>query len=236
MPKRTREQQDLHNQKRREAKQKGKQGVFTMKYISIKHPEIYTKSCEFYAELKDKYPAKRDLTTTYEFKQLKDKSTKTTELVTLEPRLNINLLCTDNNNQVFINSDNNNNNQVFINSDNNQVSTNNIEVTEQEVPFANIESMETNDIQKLIEELRQDSDLMSAFNDIMIEDHGMETIVETTVETTVEEFCPPVDKETQQIAEIVREIVEDPELMSSFNDVEFDHLGEDLPEVDDIFW
>ena len=158
-------------------------------------------------------------------------------MITLEPRLNINLLCTDNNNQVFINSDNNNNNQVFINTDINQVSTNNIEVTEQEVteqeaPIVNIESMETNDIQKLIEELRQDPDLMSTFNDIMIEDHGMETIVETTVE----EFCPPPDKETEEIAKIVSEICEDAELMEAFNDVEFDHLGEDLPEVEDIFW
>ena len=231
MSKRTREQQDLHNQRRREAKQRGKQGFFTMKYISIKYPEIYTKVCEFYAELKDKYPTKRDLTTTFEFKQLKDNSTKITDMITLEPRLNINLLCTDNNNQVFINNDNNNN-QVFINSDINQVSTNNIEVTEQEAPFVNIESMETNDIQKLIEEIRQDPDLMSTFNDIMIEDHGMETIVETTVE----EFCPPTDKETEEIAKIVSEICEDAELMEAFNDVEFDHLGEDLPEVEDIFW
>ena len=231
MSKRTREQQDLHNQRRREAKQKGKQGIFIMEYIVIKHPEIYTEACEFYTKLKDEYPMKRDLTKTSEFKRLGNKSTKITDVITLEPRLNINLLCTDNNNQVFINSDNNNN-QVFINSDINQVSTNNIEVTEQEAPFVNMESMETDDIQKLIEELRQDPDLMSTFNDIVFEDPGMEI----TVETTVAEFCPPADKETEEIAKIVSEICEDAELMEAFNHVDFDHLGEDLPEVEDIFW
>ena len=230
MSKRTREQQDLHNQRRREAKQKGKQGIFIMKYIAIKHAEIYTEACEFYTELKDKYPMKRDLTNTSEFKRLGNKSTKITDVITLEPRLNINLLCTDNNNQVFINSDNSN--QVFINSDINQVSTNNNEVTEQEVPFVNTESMKTDDIQKLIQELRQDPNLMSTFNDIVFEDPGMEI----TVGTTVAEFCPPADKESEEIAKIVSEICEDAELKEAFNHVDFDHLGEDLPEVEDIFW
>ena len=233
---RTREEQDRHNLRRREAKQKGKQGVFTMQYMLAKYPEIYTEVCEFFTELKNKYPGKRDLSKTYEFKQIKNKATKITDAITLEPHLKINLISI--------------NNQVSTNNNNNIQVSNNV-VVEQEAPFIN---METNDIEKLIEELRQDPDLMCAFNDIVIEDPGMET--------TVEEFCSPVDKETQEIADketleiaadketleiaadketqeiakIVREISEDAELMSAFNDIEFDHLGEDLPEVDDIFW
>ena len=198
---RTREQQDRHNQRRRESKQEGREAIFTMKYILTKYPEIHSEACEFFTVLDHKYPGKRDLSKTHEFIQLKDQ-TKNTDTIMLEPRLEINL-----------------------------ISSSNIMITEEETPpFISMESMETDEIEKLIEELRQDPDLTSAFDNIVLEDPAMET-------TIVEEFLPPADAERQEIEKIVREIGEDAELISAFNDMEqFDHLGEDLPELDEVFW
>ena len=198
MSKRTREQQDAHNRRRREIKQLGRQGIFTVKYLEIIYPEIYNEVSEFHRELKEKYPNKLNLTRTCEFKRLENKPTK--NIITLEPQLNICLLSTDN-----------------------QATTSNIKVTE--APPVNMEILEADEIEKIIQELRNDPDLLSTFNDITIED----PIDEITVETTPTETSAPTDNE--EIDKIVTEICQDAEFMKAF-----DHLGEDLPELDDIFW
>ena len=195
MSKRTREQQDAHNRRRREMKQLGRQGVFTMNYIQIIHPEIYNEVSKFHGELKEKYPKKLNLTKTYEFKRLGNKPTK--NIITLEPQLNISLLSTGN-----------------------QATTSNIKVTE--APPVNIEILEADEIEKIIQELRNDPDLMSTFNDITIED----PVDEITVETTPAEASSPNDNE--EIDKIVTEICQDAEFMKAF-----DHLGEDLSELDE---
>ena len=73
MSKRTREQQDEHNRRRREMKQQGRQGVFTHEYLRIMHPEIYDEVNKFYEELREKYPKRLRHTNTKEFRQLEKK-------------------------------------------------------------------------------------------------------------------------------------------------------------------
>ena len=203
MSKRTREQQDAHNQRRRELKQQGRQGIFTMEYLRIKHPKIYDEVNNFYEQLREKYPKRLKHINTKEFKQMAKKSTIKT--VDLEPRLTICLLPPQNN----------------------QATTNNTYVTED--PPVAIENLETEEIERIIRELRDDPDLMYAFNDITIED----PIYETTVETTQTDGSLPIPTYNDEIDKIVTELYNDAEFMEAFA-----HFGEDLPEPNDdhIFW
>ena len=214
---RTRVQQDQHNERRRRIKKEGRKAIFCMHYILSTYPEIHSKACEFFTTLNQRYPGKRDLTKTYEFNQLKDQQGLVKNTTMLEPRLKIPLI------------------------PNNAVSapTNDPTTTEEEIPL--FVEMESEEIERIIKELRQDPNLASAFDkfdNIELEDVSAYTTIETT---TVEEIPPLIDTESQEIAKIVEEISEDPDLSSVFNDVEFqlefDHLGEDLPELDqEIIW
>ena len=58
-----------------------------------------------------------------------------------------------------------------------------------------------------------------------------------TTETTLEKSQSWDETERDEIANIVQELNEDPNLAKVLNDTEFDHLGEDLPELEDEqFW
>ena len=76
MPKRTREQQDLHNLNRRKLKKEGKKAIACMKYIGIRYPEIHTEASKLYDSVYVLYPGKRDLLETPEFKLLQRVMTK----------------------------------------------------------------------------------------------------------------------------------------------------------------
>ena len=65
MPKRTRLQQDQHNQRRRELKKEAREATFCMGYILRKYPSIYNEATQLYKKLNKRYPNKRDLTKTY---------------------------------------------------------------------------------------------------------------------------------------------------------------------------
>ena len=208
-------QQDQHNQRRRIVKQEGRKAIFCMKYILSKYPDIHDEACEFFNTVNQKYPGKRDLMKTHEFKQFKDQPGLMKNTTMLEPRLEIPLIP---------------NNPVPI-------PTNDPTTTQEEEisPFVGIESEE---IERIIEELRQDPDLASTFDNIELEDVSAYTTIGTT---TVEEIPPLNHTESQEIDKIVREICEDPLLSSTFNDMElqldFQALGEDLPELDqEINW
>ena len=211
---RTRIQQDQHNERRRQIKQEGRKAIFCMHYILSRYPQIHNEACKFFATLNQRYPGKRNLTKTYEFKQLKDQPGLVKNTTMLEPQLEIPLIP---------------NNAVLT-------PTNDPTTTEEEIPpFLNMESEE---IEKIIKELRQDPDLASAFDDIELEDVSAYTTIETT---TVEEILPLIDTESQEIGKIVEEIRKDPDLAAALDDMElqleFDHLGEDLPELDEeINW
>ena len=118
-------------------------------------------------------------------------------------------------------------NIYLLSPENNQATTNNTYVTED--PPVAIENLETEEIERIIRELRNDPDLMYAFNDITIED----PVYETTVETTQTEGSLPIPTANEEIDKIVTELYNDAEFMEAFA-----HWGEDLPELndDDIFW
>ena len=167
---RTRVQQDQHNERRRLVKQEGRKAIFCKRYIHAKYPEIHDEACEFFDKVNERYPGKRDLCKTHEFKSLKESP----GLVELEPHLRIPLM------------------------PNNTILTPTTTTTEEEIPpVIDSEEMESEEIKKIIDELRQDPDLASIFNDIEL---------------------PPV---------------------SAYLDLQLDFqaLGEDLPELDqEIDW
>ena len=211
---RTRVQQDMHNERRRQVKKEGRKAIFCIKYIQLRYPQIHNEVCEFFTVVNQRYPGKRDLSKTYEFNRLKESPGLVKNTMLLEPHLEIPLI------------------------PNNAVSTPTTTpmTTEEEIPpFINIESEE---IDKIINELRKDPDLASVFDDIELQSVSAHTTVETTAE---EEIPPYVDTGSQEIGKIIEELRENPDLASAFDDIElqleFDALGEDLPELDqEIRW
>ena len=192
MPKRTRVQQDQHNERRRIVKKEGRKAIFRMKYINAKYPDIHDEACEFFATVNERYPGKRDLSKTHEFKHIKDQP-KNTRM--LEPQLEIPLIP----------------NNTVITPTNDPTTT-----TTEEIPP--VIDLENEEIEKIIDELRQDPDLASVFNDIELPPVS----AYTTVEYTQEEEIPPFD-----------------DLQIDFHDLQIDFhaLGEDLPELDqEIDW
>ena len=186
MSKRTAEQQAKHNQRRRELKQHGREGIFTVKYLQVMHPQIYQEVNDFYNQLKEKYPKRFNHINTKEFKELQKKAAKKT--INLEPQLNICLMSSQNN-----------------------------EATITEEPPVAMEDLQSEEIGKLIQELRDDPDLKYVFNDI--------TMCETTIET---EGSLPILTPDQEIDNIVTELYNDAEFIEAFT-----HLGENLPELND---
>ena len=185
MPKRTRVQQDQHNERRRLVKQEGRKAIFCMKYINAKYPDIHDEACEFFAMVNERYPGKRDLSKTHEFKHIKDQP-KNTRM--LEPQLEIPLIP----------------NNTVITPTNDPTTT-----TTEEIPP--VIDLENEEIEKIIDELRQDPDLASVFNDIELPPVSAYTVVESTQE----EEIPPFDD----------------------LQIDFHALGEDLPELDkEIDW
>ena len=76
MPKRTRDQQNKHNEARRNFIKKGKKAIFCVEHIKSIHPNIVKEASEIYDYLYEFYPNKRDLTKTEIYqRELKNKST-----------------------------------------------------------------------------------------------------------------------------------------------------------------
>ena len=211
---RTRIQQDMHNERRRQTKKDGRKAIFCMKYIQLRYPQIHNEVCEFFTVVNQRYPGKRDLSKTYEFNHLKDQPGLVKNTMLLEPHLEIPLI------------------------PNNAVSTPTTTPTTTEEEIPPFVDMESEEIDKIINELRQDPDLASVFDDIELQSVS----AYTTIETTAEEEIPPfVDMGSEGIDKIVKEIRENPDLASAFDDIElqleFDALGEDLPELEqEINW
>ena len=193
MSKRTKEQQDAHNKRRREIKQEGREGIFAVKYLQAMHPKIYKEINDFYLQLRIKYPNRLTHVTTKEFKELGKKKVDKKH-INLKPQLTICLMSSPDN-----------------------------QVTVTEEPPVAIEDLPHEEVEKLIQELRDDPDLSQVFDDI--------TTCETAVET---EGCLPILTPDQEIDDIVTQLFNDAAFMD-----EFTRLGEDLPELndnDDIFW
>ena len=175
----------MHNQRRRLVKQEGRKAIFCMRYIHAKYPEIHDEACEFFNIVNQKYPGKHDLCKTHEFKHLKDQPGLMENTTMLEPHLEIPLM------------------------PNNAVLTPTTTTTEEE-EIPPVIDMESEEIEKIIDELRQDPDLASVFDDIEVSAY-------TTVESTPEEEIPSFDDMDLQL--------------------DFHALGEDLPELEqEINW
>ena len=170
---RTREQQDAHNERRRIVKREGRKAIACMKYIKAKYPDIHQEACGFFDMVNERYPGKRDLSTTYEFKHIKNPRM-------LEVQLEIPL--------------------IPSNLDN----TNTVTTTE-EIPLINFDSLENEEIQKIITELREDPDLASVFDDIELPPVSAYTTVEST---------------------------QDEEMYGTDLQLDFEALGQDLPDID----
>ena len=212
MPKRTREQQDLHNLNRRKLSKEGKKAIVCMKYIGIKYPEICIEASKLYDAVYVLYPGKHDLTKTPEFKYATEGEARKINI--LQPILEIPLM------------------SKTLTTTTTSEETTQTDQT-QEVPFAFDATNE--EIEAMITELRQDPDLVSIFNDFQFPEITVETEIvqtqlpETTAETTVETDVETTMETSFQISEIDRIIQE-----------EFNALGEDLPDIfdnqDQLFW
>ena len=182
---RTRVQQDQHNKRRRIAKQEGRKAIFCMRYVLARYPDIHGEACEFFNIVSEKYPGKRDLCRTHEFMQLRGEQVLVKNTM-LEPQLEIRLMS----------------NNPVVKPTNHPTTTQ----EEEEIPPV-INSMENEEIERIIDELRQDPDLASVFDDIDVSAY-------TTVESTLEEGMYDMDLQ-----------------------LDFQALGEDLPELDEeINW
>ena len=169
MPKRTRQQQDKHNENRRNAKKEGKKAIVCMKYIAIKYPIIHEKVCKLYECINALYPEKRDLTKTPEFMRSTEEAVN---IDLLQPVLEIPLMTK----------------QASTSKEMPQNDT------PEEIPSA-IDVLDE-EIQTIITELRQDPDLESIFNNFQMQEITVENTVETTVETS--SFASDIDKIIQE--------------------------------------
>ena len=181
---RTRAQQDCHNERRRKAQSNGRKAIFSMEYIEIKYPEIYNEACKFFTVIDSKYPEKHDLRKTKEFLSFKEspelmKNMSSTEL---EPLLEIPLMSIDSRNttseqeiahatdQIMEQSTplrtvTAQTNEMTIDQEIPPVSLNEMTI-DQEIPPVSLNDIDSNIIDQIIEQLRQDPDLDNAFNDL----------------------------------------------------------------------
>ena len=222
----------MHNERRRQSKKEGRKAIFCMNYIQLRYPEIHNEVCEFFTVVNEKYPGKRDLSKTHEFKCLKERPEpmKNTMPVELEPHLEIALMPNTNSN-------------ATVSTPTTVSPYTTIETTIEEEENPPFIDMESEAIDRIIKELRQDPDLASVFDDIELQ--PMTVSAYTTIETTIEEeeIPPFIDMESEAIDRVVEELRQDPDLASAFDDIElqleFDQLGEDLviPELEqEIRW
>ena len=174
MPKRTRQQQDRHNERRRMIKQEGRKSIFCMEYIKRKYPKIHQEVCKIYTYVNHTYPGKRDLTKTPEFNNcLKGQLAENITTTTLEPVLQISLIPS----QTISTTTTTIEEMPPVIPSHQAVSTT-ITTTTEEIPpvITTDESplvatdFETQEIRKIIDELRQDPDLATVFDDIQLPD------------------------------------------------------------------
>ena len=219
MPKRTRQQQDRHNETRRKLKKDGKKAIFGMKYIKLKHPEIHDDAFKLYDFLVTLYPGKRDLTQTPGFKKyMENENIKNTMLqpvldqtpgfkkymeneniknTMLQPVLEIPLTAIQTPTTITVPKETTRTEEIPL-----------------QLPLSDEET------DKMINDLRQDPDLMSFFKDFQLNEITVET-EKTTTETT---------PETSTYAAEIDQIIQD----------EFKALGNDLPDItdnnDELLW
>ena len=170
-----------------------------MKYIKIKYPKTHDEACKLYAFINELYPSKHDLTKTPEF--IKCTENGIVRNTMLQPMLEIPLMSTR-----PLPATTTSEGIPPQSVETQEISSQTVET--QEIPFTYNATDE--EIQTMIDELRQDPELESIFDDFRM----LETTVRTEVKNTVETTAFP-----SEIDQIIRE--------------EFKALGEDLPDIYD---
>ena len=186
-----------------------RKSIFAMKYIKIKHSKTYDEACNLYVFINELYPSKRDLTKTPEF--VKCTENEIVRNTILQPMLEIPLMSTRSL-PATTTSEGIPSQPVETQEISSQI------VETQEIPFKYNATDE--EIQTMLDELRQDPELESIFDDFRL----LETTVRTevnTVETTVRTEVNTV--ETTAFSSEIDQIIRD----------EFMALGEDLPDIYD---
>ena len=184
-----------------------------MKYVEIKYPKIYEEVSKLHHYINQVYPGKRDLTRTHVFKRcIEDQSGKNSTF-NLEPLLQIPLIPK----QIRPTT-------TTTTKEMPQVLSNQ---TEEIPPVIDVHQEE---IEKIIAELREDPDLTSIFNDFEL------PAAYTTVETSTTVMETSIDECVQE-EEIPSSFVS--EIDEIIQDIEFDALGQNFPDIsddDEIFW
>ena len=187
------------------------------RYIQFKYPEAYAEAEAYYTHLETKYPNKRDLCKTLDFIRLTTGAATYTEYYHRKRQGNKPKNKGETAKKQHTIMDNMVLEIPLIDSD----------MAKEEL------SLNIPQYEELMQEIRDDPDLYCIFNnfttpgDEILDMSGAENL-EVTVQHTRESF-PGVPDQTYE--DLVREITEDPELKSIFDDIE---ITED-PELKDIF-
>ena len=179
-----------------------------MKYIKLRYPQIHDEVCEFFRTVNKRYPGKRDLSKTHEFKCLKESPGLIKNTTSVEPHLEITLM------------------------PNATVSAlTGIETTTEEIPP--LTDMGSEAIDQIIQGLQQDPDLVTAFDDIQLQ----YTTIETTTEE-IPSLADKENEAIDQIIRELRQDPDLAAAFDDIeHQLEFDQLGEDLPELEqEINW
>ena len=211
---------------RRILSEKNRKNRFISGYIQVKHSNIYDEAKAYYNQLKLKYPEKKDLTKTVEY------LTETTafqsypqmyyarKLQNQKQNKKINVVKKQNKKINFTDSM-----ELKIPLINNMVEN---QTQQQEVPLIN--NMPENQTQQqeayilddkvyeeLLQDLKNDPDLYSIFNDMDVYDLSHEPQLEITVLDHQEQ---QVTSSTDTLEEIVHELSKDPYMYDTINNID----------------
>ena len=219
MPKRTRDQQNKHNEARRNMMKKGKKAIFAMEYLKIKYPEIHEDACNIYDFIREMYPNKHDITKTPEFVKtiqnglVRDiilQSNRRKRNNVLQPVLEIPLLPTTPATATTTMPE-----AIPPQNGETQETSSQIIETVEMPPTYNTTDEE---IEAIINDLRTDSDLQTIFDDFQVLETTVTAGVKTPMETT-----HLASQETTPLSSQIDQIIQE----------EFKRLGEDLPDLHD---
>ena len=219
MPKRDRQQLDKRNASRRKQKKLGRKGIFYMEHLQNIHPNIFTAVGELYDYLNDIYPKKHSLTKTQLYlkciqdKNIKDKTIKYTakrgnQTGEIRPVLRIPLIQTPSTSTITRETPQ-------------QTAVPVVETTLPQLPQP--PSLTDEEINGLLKDLQQDSDLRDFFqedhsNDVVVRSLGPDFEQVITIQKVEEEVGPEILQ--GEIDKIIRE--------------EFERLGTDLPGLTNV--
>ena len=205
---------------RRERISKARQALLMNEYIQTKHFEIYREAAEYYNELNEKYPTKRDLRKCTEFRDWKSKTSG------VQSKKRSASSARNTNYHIYLHP------AIPIEQQSESPDLSSSEISDLDLPEPPRVQRTANKIMELRIPLLSPSAAMSETVEIVTQEtleniRAEETIDDTTLHPTLEEGLP------QDIVDrIIKELRADPELRSIMTDmeqdIEFQQLGIDL--------